>query len=104
MDPFAGLDPGGPVPCRIVLRGHLDGHWAEWFDGCLLRHEADRTILLGPGQDQAALLGLLLKVRDLGLTLLAVEWRARHAGIDRHSPSPIDTTRRDSDPRADPSR
>jgi hypothetical protein len=58
---------------EIRLQGHLDGLWSDWFEGLILTHEADGTSsLAGPLADQAALHGLLDRVRDLGLTLLAV--------------------------------
>lgn len=57
----------------IRLKGHLDARWAAWFDGLRLTREADGTTRLrGPIVDQAALHGLLQRVRDLGLPLLAV--------------------------------
>lgn len=58
---------------EIRLKGHLDTRWAAWFDGLSLTRERDGTTLLsGPVVDQAALHGLLQKVRDLGLPLLSV--------------------------------
>ena len=58
---------------RIRLRGHLDARWAPWFDGLTLTRESDGTTLIqGPVQDQAALHGLLQKVRDVGLPLISV--------------------------------
>jgi hypothetical protein len=58
---------------EIRLKGHLDDRWAEWFGGLTIRLEEDGdTILSGPVADQAALHGLLKKVRDLGLPLLSV--------------------------------
>ncbi len=59
---------------RIKIQGHLDLDWTEWFDGLSFTHQEDgTTVLTGSGLDQAALHGLLAKVRDLGLTLLSVE-------------------------------
>ncbi len=58
---------------QIRVKGHLDDHWSDWFDGLTLtRHEDGTTLLSGPVADQAALFGLLIKVRDLGLPLLSV--------------------------------
>jgi hypothetical protein len=58
---------------EIRLQGHLEPRWAAWFDGLRLTHELDgTTILAGPVVDQAALHGLLQRVRDLGLPLIAV--------------------------------
>ena len=58
---------------EIRIEGHLDGQWADWFDGMSITLEEDGTTLLsGPVPDQPALYGLLRKVRDLGLPLVAV--------------------------------
>jgi len=58
---------------EIRLKGHLDTRWAAWFDGLTLTHERDgTTIIQGPVVDQAALYGLLQKIRDLGLPLVSV--------------------------------
>jgi hypothetical protein len=59
---------------EIRLQGHLDARWAAWFDGLALTREGDGTTLIrGPVVDQAALHGLLQKVRDVGLPLVSVE-------------------------------
>jgi hypothetical protein len=58
---------------EIRIAGHLDAHWANWFDGMSITLEEDGTTLLsGPVSDQPALYGLLRKVRDLGLPLVSV--------------------------------
>ena len=58
---------------EIRLRGHLETRWAAWFDGMTLSHERDGcTLLSGEVTDQAALHGLLQKVRDIGLPLVSV--------------------------------
>ena len=58
---------------EIRLKGHLDTRWAAWFDGLSLTNESDgTTIIHGPVADQAALHGLLQKVRDIGLPLVSV--------------------------------
>ncbi len=55
----------------IRVKGHLDPFWQEWFDHLSITHQSDGTTLLsGPICDQAALYGILCKMRDLGLTLL----------------------------------
>ncbi len=62
-----------PAVYRIRVRGHLRAEWSEWFDGMALTLEANGdTTLAGPVADQPALHALLARVRDLGLTLLAV--------------------------------
>ena len=58
---------------EIRLKGHLEARWVKWFDGLAIRLEDNGdTLLTGPVTDQAALHGLLKKVRDLGLPLLSV--------------------------------
>jgi len=58
---------------EIRLGGRLEARWADWFDGLSLTPQSDGTTLLsGSVVDQAALHGLLGKVRDLGLPLIAV--------------------------------
>ena len=58
---------------EIRIAGHLDAHWADWFDGMSITLEEDGiTLLSGPVSDQPALYGLLRKVRDLGLPLVSV--------------------------------
>ena len=62
-----------PGRYEIRLRGHLDSRWAAWFDGLSLSNENDGTTIIGGRVvDQAALHGLLQKVRDLGLPLVSV--------------------------------
>jgi len=63
----------GTAQYEIRLKGRLDERWAAWFDGLSLRHEPDgTTVIHGPVADQAALHGLLQKVRDAGLPLVSV--------------------------------
>ncbi len=58
---------------EIRLKGQLDRSWSEWFEGLAIDYEgSDKTLLRGSLADQAALFGVLLKIRDLGLTLLSV--------------------------------
>ena len=65
---------GAAVTYRIRVKGVLPQEWGEWFDGFAISYEAsDDTTLVGRVIDQAALHGLLTRVRDLGLTLLQVE-------------------------------
>ena len=66
-------DPGQPVVYQIRLKGHLDSRWTDWFGGLTVTLEEDGdTLLTGPVIDQAALHGLLKKVRDLGMPLVSV--------------------------------
>ena len=56
---------------QIVVKGHLDREWSEWFDGLTITTvDTGETILTGPVVDQTALHGVLIKIRDLGLPLL----------------------------------
>jgi hypothetical protein len=65
--------PDGPPAYEIRLQGRLSPRWAAWFDGMTLSTDGDGTTALrGPVIDQAALHGVLQKVRDLGLPLLSV--------------------------------
>jgi len=62
-----------PTTYEIRVEGHLPPQWAEWFDGLTITLAEDGdTLLTGPVIDQAALHGLLKKVRDLGLSLVSV--------------------------------
>ncbi len=57
----------------ITVKGYLDPCWSEWLEGLTMTYtESGETILSGPIADQAALHGLLMKIRDLNLTLIAV--------------------------------
>ena len=68
------LSPDRPAAYQIRVKGHLDSSWSDWFDGLTITPEASgETLLSGPVVDQAALHGLLKKVRDLGLPLLLVK-------------------------------
>jgi len=63
-----------PAVYQLRVDGHLDGHWATWFGDLTLTHENDATTTLrGVVSDQAQLHGLLMKIRDLGVTLISVE-------------------------------
>jgi len=62
-----------PVHYRIRVKGHLGPQWSEWFERMTVTLEKDGTTTLsGPIADQAALHGLLVRVRDLGLELISV--------------------------------
>jgi hypothetical protein len=63
-----------PAYYRLHIAGHLDPAWSVWFDGLTITQEDDgTTTLTGEVIDQAALYGLLARLRDLGASLLAVE-------------------------------
>jgi hypothetical protein len=66
-------DPGQAPIYHIRIKGHLGPQWSDWFAGLTVTQEdGDVTLLTGPVVDQAALHGLLRKVRDLGIPLLSV--------------------------------
>ena len=66
-------DPSQPVVYQIRIKGHLGSQWTDWFEGLTITLEDNGdTLLTGPVVDQAALHGLLKKVRDLGMPLVSV--------------------------------
>ena len=59
---------------EIRVRGHLDDRWSDWLEGLAIHLQEDgTTLLVGPVVDQAALHGVITRIRDLGLTLLSVK-------------------------------
>ena len=72
---------------EIRVKGVLDSRWSEWFDGMTVSASNDETTLFGPVADQAALHGLLARVRDLGVPLLSV----RRRDTNRVSVNPTDS-------------
>jgi hypothetical protein len=67
------IDPSQPMVYQIRIKGHLSQQWADWFEDLTITLEENgNTLLTGPVVDQAALHGLLKKVRDLGIPLLSV--------------------------------
>jgi hypothetical protein len=72
------------VAYEIRVKGHLDESWSEWFEGLTITNlESGETVLRGEIVDQAALHGVLSKVRDLNLPLIAVS----SAGPERQDPT-----------------
>jgi hypothetical protein len=66
-------DPSQPVVYQIRIKGHLGREWTDWFEGLTITLQEDgNTLLTGLVVDQAALHGLLKKVRDLGMPLISV--------------------------------
>ena len=71
---------------EIRVQGHLDQCWSEWFDGLAITYDGDgNTVLRGPLVDEAALHGVLIKVRDLALPLLAVSREKPDASMQTRS-------------------
>jgi len=70
---------------QIVIKGHLDHNWSDWFDGLNVAYDAqDNTVLNGVIPDQPALFGILDRLRDMNLTLITV---TRIHPNDHHSQS-----------------
>ena len=66
-------DPSQPTVYQIRVKGHLGSQWQDWFGGLTVTLEDNgETLLTGPVVDQAALHGLIKKVRDLGMPLVSV--------------------------------
>ena len=82
------IGPEQPRIFQIRLKGQLDARWTDWFGGMTVAlTEEGHTLLTGPVADQAALHGILKKVRDLGLPLLAVQCvEANEKGANRTPP------------------
>jgi hypothetical protein len=90
-------DYDGAGEYEIRLDGLLDARWAAWFDGLLLTTEQDETTTIsGPVADQAALHGLLQRVRDVGLPLVSVSRLAPDRPDVTADPMPDNSPRRSS--------
>ena len=74
------LNLSQPVVYQIRVKGVLDPCWAGWFEGLTITEQEDETIITGPVSDQAALHGLLSKIRDLGLPLISINRLASDEG------------------------
>lgn len=86
-------DPDAPMIYQIRLKGALGQQWTGWFEGLsILLEENGDTCLVGPVADQAALHGLLRKVRDLGMPLVSVCC----VGPGQADAPDVDDTHRDS--------
>lgn len=82
---------------EIRIDGHLEDRWSAWFDSLALAHDGDgTTVIRTPAMDQAALHGLLRRVRDAGLPLISVRRFAPHEATQPPNEPPTDTTRRRS--------
>ena len=77
-DNGADMGPGQPLAYQIRIKGHLGRQWTDWFSGLAITLEDNGdTLLTGRIVDQAALHGLLRKVRDLGMPLISVSSRSQ---------------------------
>lgn len=65
-------EPKPPATYEIRVEGALDARWAAWFDGLHVTSDGAQTTIRGPLPDQSALHGVLVKIRDLGLSLISV--------------------------------
>ena len=63
----------GPSHYQIKVKGQLGSQWSDWFEDMTITYQEGMTTIAGEVLDQAALHGLLIRVRDLGLTLISVE-------------------------------
>ena len=70
LDPH--VDSSQPMAYQVRLTGQLDARWADWFEGLTITLDGGDTLITGPVGDQAALHGLLKRVRDLGMPLVSV--------------------------------
>ena len=75
-----GSDPGRPTIYQIRVKGHLGPQWTDWFEGLVITLEDNgETLLSGVVVDQAALHGLLRRIRDLGMPLVSVSRKEQQA-------------------------
>jgi hypothetical protein len=88
--PDPKINSAHPVIYQIRIKGHLDSQWTDWFGGLTITlEEGGETLLTGPVVDQAALYGLLKKIRDLGMPLVSV------SPVEPGSPSTLGTGQTD---------
>ncbi len=72
-----------PIYYEIQVEGQLGDRWSSWFEGLAISHDpTGKTILSGPLKDQAALHGVLMKIRDLGLPLVSLRRIAEPSRTD----------------------
>jgi hypothetical protein len=81
---------------QIIVKGHLDHEWSDWFDGLTITlGEHGETILTGPIVDQTALHGVLIRIRDLGLPLLSLSRVTPERGEETNNPMQTEAEERD---------
>lgn len=92
-DRSPGTQPAAETPIpqyEIRIKGHLGPRWSAWFDGLTLTTEADgTTVIAGPVADQAALHGVLQRLRDVGVHLVSLHQLSSDATTE---PRALDTT------------
>ena len=86
QEPDPPADSSQPMVYQIRITGQLGSRWADWFEGLTITLEGGDTLITGPVVDQAALHGLLRRVRDLGVPLVSVTPMAVVRGRDGTSP------------------
>jgi hypothetical protein len=79
---------------EIRIKGHLANRWATWLDGELLREDDGTTLVRAQVSDQAALHGLLTRLRDLGLPLISVTQADHGCAVPPTGPAPLTQNRR----------
>jgi hypothetical protein len=73
--------------CEIVVKGHLDTDWSGWLEGLTIAHnDKGETIVSGSIRDQAALYGVLAKMRDMALFLISVKYMADESFKENDNP------------------
>ena len=79
---ISGRSPQKSIIYEIKIMGKLDQDWSDWFNSFTLSYQGGETLLVGEVADQAALLGLLMKIAHLNLTLLSVHRVERHKTVN----------------------
>ena len=73
--------------CEIIVKGHLDTDWSGWLEGLTITHnDKGQTIISGPIRDQAALYGILAKMRDMALFLVSVRYNPDESLEENNNP------------------
>jgi hypothetical protein len=79
-----------PAFYEIRVQGHIGDSWSSWFEGMTIRHEeSGETLLSGSLPDEAALHGVLMKIRDLGLPLVEVKRRTTSVDTTEEKEEPV---------------
>jgi hypothetical protein len=74
------------ISIEVIVKGQLNDKWSGWFDGLTISHSSDdETILIGIVADQAALYGIISRLRDLGLPLISVSSKEKKENSREHN-------------------